>query len=719
MIKKVIIALIFTFSSFAAIFANEGMWIPLLLEKYNIEEMQKMGFKLTAEDIYSVNRACLKDAVVIFAGGCTGEVISDNGLVITNHHCGYDYIQAHSSVDHDYLTNGFWAMNQEEELPNDDISVVFLKRMEDVTFQVLAGTDSASSDIICKEIIQKNIEEITSKATENTHYKAIVKPFFNENQYFLFVNEEFTDVRLVGTPPSAIGKFGGDTDNWMWPRHTGDFSLFRIYAGKDNKPADYSKENVPYKPLKHLNISTKGIKEGDFTMVLGYPGSTVEYAPSFYLKMITEKINPELINLRGNKLSIINKFKESDPAIRIQYAAKHASISNSWKKWIGEIKGLEKLNAIEKKEQQESDFQRWAEKNNPEINNSLIAKYKDLYQQYGDYKLAYNFFVELIYRNGIEIAEVSSYFMSLESEAKKAEDLSALKIEKENTLKELELFYKDYHAPLDKEMTKMLIKVYQQKIPGKFHPDIFKVIQKKYNGNVDTYVDDMFKRSLFTQKEKAINFLNNFSAKSIKKLNRDMAYQLFKSFRANYYDNIFDEYNSLKDKINDLDKKYMTALMEYNTGKVFYPDANFTMRVSYGNVESYLPRDAVKYKYYTTLDGIIEKDNPEIYDYRVPEKLKQLYRDKDFGLYESEGTVPVCFIATNHTTGGNSGSPVLNANGELIGVNFDRAWEGVMSDMMFNPEQCRNITLDIRYALFIIDKYAGAGYLLDEMTIVK
>ncbi len=720
MIKKSILLLLISALSLSHLFADEGMWIPLLLKKYNIEEMQKLGFKLTAEDIYSVNQACLKDAVVIFGRGCTGEVISDKGLLITNHHCGYGAIQSHSSLEHDYLTDGFWAMDQSEELVNKNLTVTFLKRMEDVTSAVLDGITDEMSPDSANKIIESHIEKLKKEATKETHYEAVVKPFFHGNQYFLFVNEIFKDVRLVAAPPSAIGKFGGDTDNWMWPRHTGDFSMFRIYADKNNEPAEYSKDNVPYKPLKHFNISTKGVKEGDFTMVFGYPGSTEEYAPSFYLQMITEKINPQLIDLRSSKLSIINKYKEQDPAVRIQYAAKYASISNSWKRWIGEIKGLDKLNAVEKKQEEEGEFQSWANSQTTDEYRNILNDYEKDYKEFTPYKLAYNFIVETIFRNGAEIIHSSSYLNKLIKEYEKdsinKNYISSLKNKAKQNYDDL---FKDLYIPLDKDMTEMLLTKYKEKIPATFLPDIYPEIDKKHKGNIHSFVDHLYKKTMFTNKDEIYNFIDNFSAKSINKLKKDPAYIVYKSFYDAFYNDVYPEYHDLNDQISALNKIYMKGLMTFDKDKVFYPDANFTLRVGYGQVKAYEPRDAVQYKYYTTLDGIMEKDNPDIYDYRVPEKLKEIYRKKDFGKYTVDGTVPVCFIATNHTTGGNSGSPVLNANGDLIGINFDRAWEGVMSDMMFNPDQCRNISLDIRYVLFLLDKYAGASYLIDEMTLVN
>ncbi|WP_244828412.1 S46 family peptidase [Carboxylicivirga sediminis] len=719
MIKRIVLTLV------AALFlqtfarADEGMWIPMLLKKYNIEQMQEMGFKLTAEDVYSVNQACLKDAVVIFGRGCTGELISDKGLIVTNHHCGYGQIQYHSSVEHDYLTNGFWAMSPEEELVNPDLTVTFLKRMEDVTARVLDGVNDDMKVEERNKIIAQNIKAIKEEAIKDTHYKAVLKPFFQGNQYFLFVNEVFKDVRLVGAPPSAIGKFGGDTDNWMWPRHTGDFSMFRIYADKDNKPAAYSKDNVPYKPAKHFPVSLKGVNEGDFTMVFGYPGSTYQYVPSYHLEMLTETVNPKLIDVRTEKLAIMNRFQEADPAVRIKYAAKNARISNSWKRWIGENRGLEILDAINKKQAYEEGFMAWAKAEAPEYAD-LLDKYKAVYKDYTNYNLTYGYYREMIPSNGIEIANLAGKMEALVA-LYKADELNAEAAQKlkDGLVKSVKLFFKDYYQPLDMEISAKLLSMYAENIEATFQPGVYNLINGKFKSDVNKYVDYLFAKSIFDEEAKVIEFINGFSAKSLKTLEKDPAYLLNKSFASVYGDKVYPQLKKYRSELADLDKAYMAAQMKYESDRIFYPDANFTLRVSYGQVKGYTARDAVYYKHYTTLEGIMEKDNPDIYDYRVPAKLKELYNNKDYGRYEVDGTVPVCFVATNHTTGGNSGSPVLNAEGHLIGINFDRAWEGVMSDLMFNPEQCRNISLDMRYVLFIVDKMAGAGYLLDEMTIIE
>jgi len=702
--------------------AREGMWIPMLLEKYNIKEMQSMGFKLTAEDIYSINQASMKDAVMIFGGGCTGELVSDKGLLLTNHHCGYSVIQSHSSVQNDYLTNGFWAMSAAEELPNSNLRVTFLKWMEDVTDKVLEGVDQNMTVKERQSIIAGNISEIRKKAVEGTHYSAIVEPFFHGNQYFLFVNEVFTDVRLVGTPPSAIGKFGGDTDNWMWPRHTGDFAVFRIYANSENKPASYSPDNVPYKPKAFFPISLNGVQEGDFTMVFGYPGSTAQYVTSHHIDMLANLVYPKLVDLRTSKLEVMNRYMENDAAIRIQYAAKNASLSNSWKRWIGEIKGLEKLDVIGRKQQYESAFNQWANGTAglKEQYGSLLNQYGEVYADYATYRLVRDYIMEFIGRVGLESVRLAGSFERLLVMSQRENpDIDAISKEKARLQQEIETHFKNYNLQIDKEISFISLEHLKNDLPAKFLPDVFKTIETNYKGRVSDYVFDYFQKSLFINETATVNFLNNIDSKAANRFTSDPAYILFNSLRNAYYDLINPKFVALQHQIDSLNHIFMAAMMEFEPDRVFYPDANSTLRVSYGNVKGYEARDGIYYRHFTTIEGIMQKDNPDIYDYRVPNKLKELYNNKDYGRYAVDGVVPVCFIADNHTTGGNSGSPVLNSRGELIGINFDRAWEGVTSDLMFNPEQSRNISLDIRYVLFIIDKFAGAGYLLDEMKLMN
>lgn len=694
--------------------ADEGMWIPLLIEKYNIRIMQENGFKLTAEDIYSINKASMKDAVVLFGSGCTGEFISDRGLILTNHHCGFGSIQNHSTLEHDYLSDGFWASTNDEELSNPGLSVTIMKYMEDVTKKVLEGiTDNMDAEKR-EALINANITAINSEAVRGTHYTSMVMPFFLGNQYFLIVNEVFRDVRLVGAPPSAIGKFGGDTDNWVWPRHTGDFSLFRVYADSANKPAAYSAGNVPYKPAYHFPVSLKGVNEGDFTMVFGYPARTQEYAPSNHIRMLKEVIYPKQVEIRGTKIAIMEQEMAGDPLVRIKYSAKAFGLSNGWKKWIGEIQSLDKINGIARKEAFEKEFSDWAAADPVRTAKygTLFGQYDEIYKTYSTLSLVNNYTSEVFFNDGAEAAGLANSFRS----AVKMAGAKSPDLEKELTrLQSVAAdFFKDYDDAVARRLFVAVMDLYGKNIAPEWQSQAYKELYTSCNGNFQSVTDKLFTRSIFTNEKKVQELLGNFDLKKVK---RDPFYILASSASDLLDTKVRPELSALNARLAGLNRKYMAAQMEQGSGKVFYPDANFTLRLSYGKVMGYDSRDAVYYKHFTTLTGVIEKDNPEIYDYDVPDKLKELYLKKDFGRYAVNGDVPVCFIANNHTTGGNSGSPVLNADGQLIGINFDRAWEGVASDIMFNPLQSRNISLDIRYVLFIIEKFAGADYLIQEMTL--
>ncbi|MDD4150055.1 MAG: S46 family peptidase [Bacteroidales bacterium] len=699
--------------------ADEGMWIPILLEKYNFADMQKKGFKLSAEDIYSVNNASMKDAIVIFGGGCTGEMISDQGLLLTNHHCGYSQIQQHSSLENDYLRDGFWAMSRKEELSNPGLTVTFLISMEEVTDIILANVTDNMTEAERNRIIEKNTKELIEKTVEGTHYEGRVEQFYQGNQYFIFVNEVFKDVRLVGAPPSAIGKFGGDTDNWMWPRHTGDFSLFRVYSDKDGKPAAYSEDNVPLKPNKFFPISLKGVKKGDFTMVFGYPGTTQEYLPSYAVEQVLNESDPNRVFIREKKLDIINDAMNSDPFVRIQYSAKAASVANGWKKWIGEMRGLKRLDAVNKKQEYEREFTNWLknDKASFEKYGKILDQYQAIYSELSKYNMG------MIYINEAGLgsdAIILALRLRVLENLENAKD-NAVEIIKNEAISTGKAHFKDYNEATDKKIFAKMTELYMENIPKEMHPaylENFDKITKKYENKYEAYADYVFSKSVLTNEDKFNDFVENLSTKSYKKILKDPIYVLMKDYLDIYRNAIAPEYNNYQYQLDSLDRIYMKAQMEFEKDRLFYPDANFTLRVTYGNVDNYFPKDGVEYDYFTTLDGIMEKDNPEIYDYDVPSKLKELYNSKDYGQYaDADGTVHVGFIGTNHTTGGNSGSPVLNANGELIGINFDRNWEGTMSDIMYDPDMCRNITLDIRYALFVIDKYAGAKHLIDEMEI--
>jgi hypothetical protein len=714
--KKVIVFFMVVPLFLGQLFAKEGMWLPVLLEKYNLAEMQAMGFHLTAQDIYDVNHASMKDAVVIFGGGCTGELISDEGLLITNHHCGYSRIQAHSSIENDYLTHGFWAMDKSQELPNPGLTVSFLEYMKDVTGEVLAGTEGLSEEEITKKI-EANTAGLEKAASENGKFKTQIKPLFYGNQYFLYVYKVYPDVRLVGAPPSAIGKFGGDTDNWMWPRHTGDFSLFRIYAGKDNEPAGYSPENVPFQPKKFFPISMKGIQPGDFTMVFGNPGRTTRYIPSREVDLIMNQRNPDRVKIRDKKLEIIGADMEKDAGVRIQYSAKYQSISNAWKKWQGEVKGLERLGAVSQKQAFEKEFQAWAEANGNWENEyrPVFDNFEKIYDRYAGYTGASDYYSEIVL-GGVEIFSLASQLSAIISLIENKQT-DKLKESCDGMLKRLPGFYKNFNQPTDEKLFAELVPLLANNVDPHFLPAGF--AEQVKNQSTDDLLKTVYRKSVVADRTKLEQLLRGANSKHLLSLRKDPMVAMVKNLGFHYLTAIKPVVDSLTVQLDNNMKTYMAGIMEMKSGQALYPDANLTLRVTYGMVEGYSPMDGVSYKYLTTLDGIMEKDNPEIYDYDVPARLKELYKSKDFGRYEVNGTVPVAFVASNHTSGGNSGSPVVNGNGELIGVNFDRCWEGTMSDIMFDPDMCRNISIDIRYALFIIDKFAGAGYLLEEMEIVE
>ncbi|MBQ6770192.1 MAG: S46 family peptidase [Bacteroidales bacterium] len=692
--------------------AGEGMWIPMLLQ-YNEKEMQEMGMRITAEDIYSINHSSLKDAIVLFGGGCTGEIVSDLGLLLTNHHCGYDYIQKHSSVEHDYLTNGFWAMNRGEELPCPGLSVIFLREMRDVTEKILTGIDVDMPEDERQAKIDENIKKTIAAVEKETSYKVSIRPFFLGNEYYLLLNETYTDVRLVGCPPSNIGKFGGDTDNWVWPRHTGDFSVFRVYADKDGHPAVYSEDNIPYKPDKHLDISLKGADEGDFAFVFGYPARTNEYLPAVAVDQEANLIDPITVDLRGKVLDIYNKYQEQDPKVRIQYASKHAGIGNGWKKWMGVTEGINHFHGVEKKRAFEQDFQEWAlGARNRYMYIDLLKNFERSYKELEPYQLAYTYVAEAGLR--IELVSFAGRFAKLSEVAKDTpqEDIDKMIA----TLKKSsEAFFKDYYEPIDREVAAMLLKEYLKAQPADFRPGFLNDIK-----DVDNYVEQLFAKSMFTDEAKVNELLDNFRPNKAKKLANDPALKAYQSLIGFYRNEVYDRISDLNANIDRMRRLYMKGQMEMQPDKRLFPDANFTLRVTYGKVEGFRPQDGKTYRHFTTLEGIMEKENPDIYDYVVEPKLKDLYDKKDYGRYaDKDGTMHVAFTASVHTTGGNSGSPILNADGQLLGLNFDRCWEGTMSDLIYDPDICRNISVDIRYVLFIIDKFAGAKHLIDEMTIVE
>ncbi len=689
-----------------------GMWIPSLLKGMNESEMKKLGMKISAEDIYSINHSSLKDAVPQFDGGCTAEVISDKGLILTNHHCGFDAIQNHSSVEHDYLTDGFWAYKMEEELPNKDMVVTFVVRIEDITTKVLEGLTSLSNEQDKQKKIQQNISDLNKSLPKESWQENSIKTFYDGNQYLLFVTETYKDIRLVGAPPSSIGKFGSDTDNWVWPRHTGDFSLFRIYADKNNRPSEFSIDNVPYKPKYFFPISIKGIKENDFTMVMGYPGRTQEYLPSFAVEQIMYTLTPAKIEVREAALKVQDGFMRKDNAIKIQYASKYAGVANYWKKWIGETKGLKKSNAIAIKQQFEKDFQEKVIKAEKQAAyGNLLNDFEKNYSEIKDYALAKDLFTEVALRNS-ELLQNGYRLYQLE-QVLKTKGEQAFTDRKTNLSKGIIDFYKDYNVVVDKNVFEQLIAIYAKSQPSQFLPTELK------NLNASQLTNTIYATTKLTKLEDFRNLLEGDTKSVIEKINADKGYQILKAMADTHTKNVLPKYDELNFKNSATQRTYMKAILELFPNNRIFPDANSTLRVTYGKVKGYKPNDAITYEPFTYLDGVMEKYVPGDYEFDVPKKLIDLYNAKDYGVYGVKDKMPVAFIATNHTTGGNSGSPALDSKGNLIGLNFDRVWEGTMSDIFYSPEICRNIMVDIRYVLFIVDKFANAENLINEMKIIS
>lgn len=726
--RKWTVFILLTFTVNLSLIAEEGMWIPVLLQQLNIKQMQDMGLKLTAEDIYSINHSSLKDAIVQFGGGCTAEIVSSNGMILTNHHCGLGAIQRLSSPRHDYLTDGFWANSFGEELPCPGLTVTLLIRMEEVTGKVLQNVTDEMPEFQRMQIIRQNITVIEKEAITGTSYEAKTRSFYYGNQYYLFITEVFKDIRLVGAPPSGIGQFGGDTDNWMWPRHGGDFSVFRIYVNSNNHPAEYSKDNIPYQPKKFLPISLKGYQKGDFTFVFGYPGSTREYLTSFGVDLIANQENPIRINLRQQRLDIINKAMNESKQVRIQYTSKHQGIANGWKKMIGETNGIKKINAIEKKKTFEKKFQDWADSLYATRHPVSGIQHQSYSSLLNEFTLTYTNFkpidVASIYLTeagmGIEIVRFADGFADLVKKSKdkktKPEDISKSLQKLKSTARG---FYKDYQLAIDRQVFEAMLKEMMEKMDAKFLPKVCQEIEKKYHRNYTLITKNYFDHSFLSDSAKLFRFLSTYKVSEFKKLEKDPLYNFSESIYIRYTKDVNPQTQKFNAEIDSLQRIYMAGQMEMGKRR-FYPDANSTLRIAYGNVDGFRAADAVSYNYFTTSKGILEKEDPTIYDYTVHPKLKKLFTDRDFGSYgDKDGSLHIAFTATNHTTGGNSGSPVLDANGYLLGLNFDRNWEGTMSDLMYDPDLCRNITLDIRYCLFIIDKFAGAQRLINEMKIIN
>ena len=709
-----LLILVFSFGFKAK--ADEGMWLLPLIEKLNIGKMTELGLKLSAEDIYSLNKVCLKDAVVIFGGGCTGEIVSSQGLILTNHHCGYGSIQAHSSVDHDYLRDGFWAKTKDEELPNPNLAVTFLIRIEDVTSQVLANVKDGMSEADRTTAVNEARVAIEKKAAEGNNYRTMVGSFYGGNYFYLLVYERYTDVRLVGAPPSSIGKFGFDTDNWEWPRHTIDFSVFRVYSAPDGSPAPYSKDNIPLKPKKYLPVSLKDRNIGDFTMILGYPGRTNRYMTSYEVNELLKIVHPDRIKIRGIKQEIWMKDMVADQKVNIQYSAKYSGSSNYWKYSIGQKSSLEKLKVVAKKEELEDQFRTWvaASPDRKAKYGEVLNEIKTAIEGRADSYNALNYLNECI--SGCELFGLNRRISGLVT-ALKSNDSQKISDEVSKIKANTSDFYKDYNSSTDNKSTKAMLTLYRTDIPAKFLPDFYvNVIDKKFKGNIDKFVDEMFAKSIFASETKLNAFLDK---PNLKTLENDLVYISATSV-TNTGMEISKENSKFDESLNAAKRLWMAALMEMVPDKTLYPDANFSMRLSYGTVQEYEPRDAVIYKYYTTMQGIIDKYKPGDYEFDLPQRLIDLNNKKEYGRYgSSKGYMPVCFLTTNDITGGNSGSPVMNGNGELIGLAFDGNWESMSGDIAYEPLLQRTIVVDIRAVLWTIDIYAGATNLVDEMTIVR
>ena len=709
-IKK---AFLFIFSMLVfecTILADEGMWMLPLIQKLNIKTMSSMGFKLSAKDIYDINNSSLKDAVLQFGGGCTAEIISRDGLVLTNHHCGYASIQKLSSVEHNYLSDGFWAKSREEEIPAKGLTVTFLDRFVDVTAEVTQAFAQIKEQSSKDEILKKLSEQLANKAIgSNKYLKGRIVSFYGENQYYLVITKTYTDIRFVGAPPSSIGKFGADTDNWMWPRHTGDFSMFRIYADKDNNPAEYSKDNVPFKPKRFLTISLKGVQQNDPAMIMGYPGKTNRFMTSFEVKETSDIINVITIEVRGIRQNILMNDMESDPKIRLQYSNEYARSSNFWKKAIGMNETFARLNVLDRRVAEEKQFSEWVATNSSrsEKYGQALADVKSAIDKRATLQYTLRYYTEAL--GSIELTTAAVNYVP------KTEAKNESKMPRAIPVAEPSEFYKDYHMPTDIKVAKAMIKLFKEKVPASALPDFYKTIDDQFQGNIDNYVDAMFKQSVFTSEEKLkAAFEGNKTT-----IQSDPAYLAGKAITdaISKYTQELEQYRTLYIKGQ---KQYIAGTLEMNAGKAMYPDANFTMRLTYGKVLNYSPKDGVIYDYQTTLDGVMQKEDPKNWEFVVPEKLKQLYIDKDFGQYAlKDGRMPVAFLTNNDITGGNSGSPVLNRKGELIGTAFDGNWEAMSGDIIFEPKLQRCISVDIRYTLFIMDKFGGAGYLLNEMKFAR
>jgi hypothetical protein len=719
--KKILLLVFFQITvSFGFIAkADEGMWLPLLIDRLNYVDMQKMGLHLTAEEIYSVNQSSLKDAIVQLNGGmCSAEMISSEGLMMTNHHCGYASIQSHSTVDKDYLQNGFWALNRNEELKNDKLTATFLVRIEDVTQKILSQITPDMTEVDRQAKVDEITAKIEADAIQGTFYTAQVKSFFQGNEYYLFVYETYKDVRLVGAPPESIGRFGADADNWMWPRQTADFCLFRIYMSPTGEPAEYSKKNVPYKPKKFLPISLKGVKKDDFTMVLGFPGTTDRFMTSFGVRLTLDQTNPSIIKIREKKLDIMKEDMAANEEVKIQYASKYFTSSNYYKYYIGQSQVLDRLKVCDKKKEIENTFTQWvyADKTRLAKYGNALSDISKAYDELKKYNLSVIYFKEAILR-GAEIISYANSFEELYKQLKLAADEEKISQLTQSLSYAAKQYFKNYDLATDKKLFIALVTMFNEDVPKDQLPDVFaNVVTKRYKGDVTAYANDLFDKSIFASKDKILEFLMK---PDYKKVDKDLAWIAQISFYAKNKE-MTDLYNLAKLNLDRGNRTFVQGIMEMQKDKKFYPDANSTMRLTYGKVTDYAPSPPTSvFTYFSTIDELMAKEQPNNPDFQVPDKLKELYRDRDFGKYSENGTMRIDFITNNDVTGGMSGAPVINGNGELVGLCFDINWEATSVPIAYGPELQRSINVDIRYVLFIIDKFAGAQQIINELSIVK
>ena len=718
LIQKVIgvLALCLLFNS--AIQATDGMWLPNLLKKLNEAEMKSLGMRISAEDIYSVNQGSIKDAVVHFGGGCTAEVVSDKGLIFTNHHCGYGQIQSHSTPEKNYLEKGFWAKNYAEELPNQGLTATFIVRIEDISAKVLEGVDNKLPSKERQSLIDKNIEKVRAETQKETYENIVIRPFYEGNEYYMFITVTYRDVRLVGTPPDFIGKYGADTDNWIWPRHTGDFAIFRIYADKDNKPADYSVDNVPFTPKHSLPISVTPLKENDFLMVFGFPGRTDQYLPAAAIEQVQDILNPLRVEIRDRSLAIIDEAMRVDTKTKIQYASKQSRISNAWKKWRGESLGLKKSDAINERKKYEAEFNKRVAAN-PAWSDykGLVDKFNLLYQSINPLARAREIQMEVIQRNA-EVTRMAATMAALSTVFEK-DGADAFNTRMSRLKAALPGYFKDYQPAIDEQVFAVTMDYFEKNMDPNYIPESMKQLSAKHKGDWNAISKELFQNSFLANEAAFMSLLESEPADLVMKAKMDPLVQLVDDIQKTAEEKINPQYNALIGEINTLKRTYITAQREVFKERRFYPDANSTMRMSYGKVEGYKPRDGVYFEPFTTAEGIIAKYVPGDYEFNLDERFRDLVAKKDYGKYAVNGELPVNFIGSIHTTGGNSGSPVLNGDGHLVGLLFDGSWEGVMSDIYYNPDLVRSIMVDIRYVLWVMDKYAGAQNLIDELNIIE